>query len=227
MRLLNKFTASIAMALLITACMSTGVSGEGMVLAKLDQIEEGVAFYPHQNPLTNEPDAAVVDMEQFPEVMREAVNAFFGEEVSELVLTEERFIKEEARSGVFKLTPGAYSKEGDDSGGFGFVQQFLPLIGGAIPSSTPFLGIASYLIALIGRKRSRQHLKNMGMKLTPFDGNLDLTGAVDSGMKAIGLTHTNKTGDELMAVATQKLEEEKMDKAKAAAIAKVKEKTAA
>lgn len=227
MKLIHKLMLSVIATLTITACVSTGIAGEGMVLAKPDQIEEGAAFYPHHNPETNEPDAALVEMDQFPQVMRDAVNAFFGEEVSELVLTEERFVKEEAKNEVFKLSPGAYANEDGEGGGFSWVQQLIPVVGGAIPGSAPFLGMASYLIALLGRKRSRQHLTDMGLKLTPFDGNMDFKGAVDSGMKAIGLTHTNKTGDELMAVALKKLEEEKMDKAKIDAVNKVKEKTAA
>ena len=204
MKLINIAGAICMSVVVFVSC--TSVPGERMVLARQDQIYENTKVFPDKNPETNEPEAALVSMDEFPGAIRDAVNSFFGEEVSELILTDERFIKPEELSLVFHLTPQAYGETGDVD--YTWLQQLVPVIGGAIPGSAPVLGLLSYGLALFSRKRSRQHLGDAFKRFTPIDGSVQLKDGFNSLGKAVGLSHSTESSEQLFALASKKRAEE-------------------
>ena len=182
------------------------IEGERLVLAKTDQIYETTKVFPDKNPATGEPEAALVSMKEFPSVIQDAVNAFFGEEISELVLTDISFIKEDEQAKVFNLSPKVYGESGEVD--LTWLQQLVPVIGGAIPGSAPVLGLLSYGIALFSRKRSRQHIGKAFEKFTPLNGSVKIKEGFNSLSKAIGLTHSSEDSETLFALAKKKQAEE-------------------
>lgn len=90
-----------------------------------------------------------------------------------------------------------------------WLSQALPAIFHSLPAGAAAWGpLAAYLIALIVKKRPREHLKDAADDLNPLSGgSIDFGGAYTSVKKAIGLEHTNETPEQLRAVA-DKLESE-------------------
>lgn len=112
---------------------------------------------------------------------------------------------------VIPVTPPVDSEGNIDFGTW--IGQAIPALGSVIPGAQPFVPLA-YLLALLIKKRSRQHLADAVSALNPLDGgSLDVKGAYVSTKKAIGLEHSTATPAELRAIA-DKLEME--EKAKAA-----------
>ena len=204
-----------------TAYNDLGMPEENQIFALPDQVLDSANFYPKVNPKTGYPDAALLDVSKVEGLARKLIVGALGDDVKKIVVTEKRFLIEGYDpTKVFipfpsKINPETGEAELDDAS---FASGVGTVIGATVPGAAPFVPLGLYLIGLLSKKRSRQHITNMVKAVIPYDGNIDISGAYLSGKKAIGLEHSSDDPEVLLAVAEKKKAEivakETMAKAK-------------
>jgi len=197
----------LAATLTIIGC--TTMPGEDTVITTPDQVQDGLFFAPQTNPETGASDAALVEIATLPEDMQSALRLYFGEELTSVVVTQSAYLKKdfEAKK-VFFTNPIAVVNPETGETGFSLGQFIGQLVGPAsvaFPQAAPAIGLGAYVIGLLGRKRSRQHLATAGSKINPMNnGTIDLKGSLDALAKAVGYSHSTEDPEELEKIAKKK-----------------------
>lgn len=192
---------------LIVACASlpAPAPGEALVIARPGQVAPETVFAPDTNA-DGVSEAALVAVAELPSPVQEAIKIAFPEEPAELVLTQEQFLADgvDVRD-VLQLQPTQLNEAGEPEvdwvTGLG---QLLPGFGAAFPPAAPWLGIGGYLLTLLGRRRSRQHLATAAKSAVPLDGKIDLGGMFGGLGRAVGFSHSTEDPDELIALGEKK-----------------------
>lgn len=184
-----------------------GIPEENVVFAKPDDVRDTAHFYPKVNPKTGYADAALIDVSSVDGFAKDLIVGFFGEGVDKIVMTEAKYLVEDVDlTGVFQPIPTKIDEETGKPAfdGATAANTLGGAVGAAFPGAAPFVPFALYLVGLLSKRRSRQHLGNMAKSVIPYDGKIDIGGAYASGKKAIGLEHSTEDPDELIAVAEKK-----------------------
>ena len=196
-----------------------GIPQENQVFANEKDVKEGKNYYPKVNAKTGYPDAAILDVSKVGGVFKEVIKQRFGE-VDRIVVTERQYIKEGVEESRLiipfptKINEQTGEPELDSPS---MVGQLAGAVGAAFPGSAPFVGLSVYLIGLLSKKRSRQHLVDMSKAIIPYDGVVDAKAAYSSAKKAIGLEHSNEDPEILLKVVEKKKAEIMAKKAMAEA----------
>lgn len=162
----------VTVALLFSGCtLLESVFGQDQVLTTTSQLTE-----------QGKGKGKIIDPEKLPEKIKESFNEHFPGEV--IVLIDGAFVKEEgARIPI--------TQKGDDFWG-SFVTTAVKVGGWFWP---PLLALEGVAVALFRRKR--QHYGDALKKLLPINGKFEVSDAMKSFGKALGMAHSSKDSEKV------------------------------
>ncbi len=222
---MNKYNAKLAALLLIfsfgiASCFSTGVPEEDWVVAPLDLVKEEVVLEPGPKQEGAALNLEILeDRNQLPDlVLTQIHNAQLP---SEVAIVQRKHLKEGAdTTKVINLSFGVtfVDEEGNTQvDTAGTIQSVFGIVSAAFPPAAPYVALASLVTGTLFKQRSRKHVIKSVKKITPYDGKIDIAGAIKDFSRAMGWDHTSDTPEDLRRRADL-LEAESKAKAKSKAL---------
>lgn len=192
---MNKMLIVLATLLIIGGCNAVP-AGEEMVITAPEYLTEGTVTSPTAG---DGQQAFLVNKAQLklPDEILEVLNKAFPE-TDIVAITESQYIRPDTPAGkVLYLQPRQFlGEDGEVESDWSGV---VSTIGAAFPPALPFVPLAGLLVSLF-RKRSRRHLKDAFVAITPglSGGGSQWGKSVRSVGKAVGWTHTEDTPEDVL-----------------------------